>query len=213
MSSSAPRAQLCIWTAVDPAHEADFNRWYDREHMQERVALPGFQSARRFKAVDPRDSRPYLALYDTDGIEVFRSDAYRTAFQHQTPWSLANFGRMRGTQRRVGTLDVEIGDGEGGALALVVVPPEALAGVDAAGRLAAVVQQDDVVRCTLMRTEVTLSAPVTAGAAAPPADALLSVEATSAEGAAQAARALAEAVGIAVEAVHVFRLMWRHGRR
>ena len=31
--------ELFIWTDVDPAHEQDFNRWYDTEHMQERAAL------------------------------------------------------------------------------------------------------------------------------------------------------------------------------
>ena len=31
--------ELLIWTNIDPAHEDDFNRWYDREHMTERAAI------------------------------------------------------------------------------------------------------------------------------------------------------------------------------
>ena len=79
---------------IDPEHEAEFNRWYDREHMQERVAIPGFQSARRFKAIGDC-ARPYLALYYTDTLEVFRSQPYAQAFNNQTQWSLDNFKRMR----------------------------------------------------------------------------------------------------------------------
>ena len=101
MTSDTARGLLCIWTDIDPAHEVDFNRWYDREHMQERVAIPGFQSARRFGASQPCP-RPYLALYYTDSLDVFRSQSYRNAFTNQTTWSRENFTRMRGTQRRVG---------------------------------------------------------------------------------------------------------------
>ncbi|OXH89828.1 hypothetical protein CA831_12465, partial [Burkholderia multivorans] len=107
---SLPHGQLCVWTDIDPAHEADFNAWYDREHMQERVAIPGFTHARRFRATD-RGPRKYLALYVTDTLDVFRGDAYRRAFAQQTAWSLANFERMTGTQRRVGELTIEAGDG------------------------------------------------------------------------------------------------------
>ncbi len=120
MTVTAPRAQLCIWTNIDPAFEADFNRWYDREHMQERVAIPGFRFARRFKAVH-ETARPYLALYCTQDASVFTSEAYARAFQNQTEWSLRNFARMQGTQRRVGTLDVEAGEGQGGMLAAFVL--------------------------------------------------------------------------------------------
>ena len=35
MTSDTPRGLLCIWTDIDPAHEADFNHWYDREHIPE----------------------------------------------------------------------------------------------------------------------------------------------------------------------------------
>ena len=109
MTSDTPRGLLCIWTDIDPAHEVDFNRWYDREHMQERVAIPGFQSARRFGASQPCP-RPYLALYYTDSLDVFRSEAYGRAFANQTPWSLENFKRMRGTQRI--TCELTLRDGK-----------------------------------------------------------------------------------------------------
>ena len=119
MSTSQPQGQLCIWTDTDPdpVQEADFNAWYDREHMQERVAIPGFRYARRFKATDGGPRR-YLALYVTETLDVFRSDAYQRAFTQQTPWSLDNFARMTSTQRRVGELTLETGDGEGACLAL-----------------------------------------------------------------------------------------------
>ena len=30
---------------IDAAHEAEFNRWYNREHLEERVAIDGFLEA------------------------------------------------------------------------------------------------------------------------------------------------------------------------
>ena len=72
-----------VWTDIDAVDEPDFNRWYDREHMQERVALPGFRCARRYRALRGCP-RPYLALYDTGELAVFDSDAYRNAFEKQT---------------------------------------------------------------------------------------------------------------------------------
>ena len=211
-SSATARGLLCIWTDVDPAHTADFNRWYDREHMQERMAIPGFQSARRFAAT-ALSSRPYLALYCTDSLDVFRSAPYARAFANQTPWSLQNFARMRGTQRRVGRLTVEAGAGEGGALAMFVVPPPLLAEPGMAARLqqalTALPQQDHVIHGALLETDAALSTPVTADAAPAPADALVMVEATRADAASHHAAALATSLGLPAHAVHSFQTLWR----
>lgn len=206
----APRGQLCIWTDVDPAYETDFNRWYDREHMQERVAIPGFQSARRFHALGSCP-RPYLALYYTDDLGVFRSDAYRTAFANQTQWSLRNFERMRGTQRRVGELAVELGEGEGGALALFVVPEGRIA-IDALrAELAPVLERDHVICASVLRTDPQLSAPVTPNTPAVPADLMVTIEATRSEVAFDQALALAKALNVAPGGVHAFQMLWRLG--
>ncbi|MCR4465584.1 DUF4286 family protein [Burkholderia sp. SCN-KJ] len=201
---SLPHGQLCVWTDIDPAHEADFNAWYDREHMQERVAIPGFTHARRFRATDG-GPRKYLALYVTDTLDVFHSDAYRRAFTQQTAWSLANFERMTGTQRRVGDLTIEAGDGEGVHLALFVLPPERVDVPHLRERFDAALHEPGIHAARLFRTAPDLSAPIGADAAArPAADALVLIEGSDAAATRRVAAAIA-----GHDDVRTFDLLWR----
>lgn len=108
---------------VDAAHEQDFNLWYDREHLAERVAIDGFLEARRYVAVDAAPK--YLGLYSTKTFEVLDSPAYRTALANQTAWSLGHIGRFRNMLRSVARITVSRGVGRGAALGLVRIrPPE-----------------------------------------------------------------------------------------
>lgn len=106
---------------VDEAHEGDFNRWYDREHLVERVAIEGFLEARRYvaHAAGPK----YLSLYSTLDFEVLTSDAYRTALANQTAWSKQNIARFRNMIRAVARITVSRGTGRGAALGLVRIRP------------------------------------------------------------------------------------------
>ncbi|TDE11813.1 DUF4286 family protein [Jiangella asiatica] len=76
---------LLVMMEPEPGHENDLNRWYDEEHLAERLAVPGITSARRFRALQggPR----YLALYDLDGPDVVASPAYLERKRHPTPWT------------------------------------------------------------------------------------------------------------------------------
>ncbi len=115
--SQHAKGELLIWTDVTPENEHVFNQWYDTEHMQERASIPGFQWSRRYHSKTA--SRPYLALYRTDSLHVFTSDAYRQAFENQTEWSIRNFSAMRNTNRRVNAVTEVFGAGTGAAVSLV----------------------------------------------------------------------------------------------
>lgn len=106
---------------IDPGDEQDFNRWYDKEHLAERVAITGFLEARRLVAVSA--SPKYLNFYSTEAIETFTGPAYRKALQSQTAWSLRNLERFRNPLRAIARITASHGQGRGGAVAFVRIRP------------------------------------------------------------------------------------------
>jgi len=68
---------------VDPEHEAEFNEWYDHEHIPALSAVPGTLCARRFK--DTKGTHRYLALYHLASPDVPLSQAWKDGAG--TPWS------------------------------------------------------------------------------------------------------------------------------
>ena len=80
---------LLTMTEPTQAMEEEFNAWYDTEHIAERLAIPGFISARRW--VYPRakpGSGKYLATYELTGTDVLTTPEYLShAGEHFTPWS------------------------------------------------------------------------------------------------------------------------------
>jgi hypothetical protein len=68
---------------VAPEHEAEFNEWYDHEHIPALAAVPGVLSARRFR--DAKGTHRYLALYHLTAPEVTMGPAWKNAAS--TPWT------------------------------------------------------------------------------------------------------------------------------
>jgi hypothetical protein len=119
----AGKGMLLTSMDIDPSHEAEFNRWYDREHLEERVAIPGFLEARRYIAHAGRPK--YLSLYSTETFEVLDSPAYRTALANQTDWSKANIAHFKNMIRAVAHITISRGQGRGAALGIVRLRPDA----------------------------------------------------------------------------------------
>ena len=113
----AGKGMLLTSMNVDAADEAEFNRWYDREHLEERVAIPGFLEARRYVAHDGNPK--YLSLYATETFDVLDSPAYRTALANQTAWSKANIARFKDMIRGVARITISRGTGRGAALGII----------------------------------------------------------------------------------------------
>ena len=117
----AGKGMLLTSMNVDANDEAEFNRWYDREHLEERVAIEGFLEARRYVAHEGNPK--YLSLYSTETFEVLDSPAYRTALANQTAWSKANIARFQNMIRAVARITVSLGTGRGAALGIVRLRP------------------------------------------------------------------------------------------
>lgn len=119
----AGKGMLLTSMDIGAADEAEFNRWYDREHLEERVAIEGFLEARRYIAHEA--SPKYLSLYSTETFEVLDSPAYRTALAGQTDWSKANIARFKNMIRAVARITISRGTGRGAALGIVRLRPAA----------------------------------------------------------------------------------------
>lgn len=119
----AGRGMLLTAMDIAPEHEGDFNRWYDREHLEERVAIDGFLEARRYVAnhADPK----YLCLYSTATFEVLGSAAYRDKLAHPTDWSKQTMARFENMIRAVARITVSRGTGRGAVLGIVRLRPQA----------------------------------------------------------------------------------------
>ena len=119
----AGKGMLLTSMDIDAADEADFNRWYDREHLEERVAIEGFIEARRYVA--HTGSPKYLCLYSTETIEVLDSPAYRARLAKPTDWSKTTMARFENMIRAVARITISRGQGRGAVLGIVRLRPDA----------------------------------------------------------------------------------------
>jgi hypothetical protein len=191
----AGKGMLLTSMDVDAAHEAEFNRWYDREHLEERVAIDGFLEARRYVAHDGQPK--YLSLYSTATFEVLDSPTYRTALANQTAWSKANIARFRNMIRAVARITISRGVGRGAALGIIRLRPAASpdtlrAALDA---LLDPADLDGIISMHLIESDPALSKPLTEDAARPnpgAGDWFALIDATSAEAVPAAASRIAD---------------------
>ena len=211
----AGKGMLLTSMDIDPSDEAEFNRWYDREHLWERVAIEGFLEARRYVA--HQGAPKYLSLYSTETFEVLDSATYRAALANQTDWSKANIARFKNMIRAVARVTISRGQGRGAVLGMVRLRPLAVG----AETLRAVLQDaldpgllDGIISLHLIESDPVLSKPLTEKAAVvdPGAgDWFVLIDATDVNAipAAIAARlAHSTAFTSAVISTGVFRLMW-----
>jgi len=158
----AGKGMLLTSMDVDPSDEPDFNRWYDREHLEERVAIDGFLEARRYVA--HQGSPKYLSLYSTESFDVLDSPAYRTALANQTAWSKANIERFKNMIRAVARITISRGQGRGAALAIMRLRPTS-GGEDrlraALGEKLDPQKLDGIISMHLIESDPALSKPLT----------------------------------------------------
>lgn len=70
----------------------EFNAWYDSEHVPERLAVPGVETAIRYSSSEGVPN--YLAIYDLADKSVLDTEAYLSvAGERSSPWTKRVTGR------------------------------------------------------------------------------------------------------------------------
>jgi hypothetical protein len=199
---------------VDLEHEEDFNRWYDREHLEERVAIEGFIEARRYVAEE--GAPKYLCLYSTTTIDALNSPAYKTRLASPTEWSKKTMARFKNMIRSVARISISCGKGRGAMLGIVRIRPPA-GGHDTLREALRVALDphsvDGVISMHLIESDPALSGPTTeipAAAGAGAGDWFVLIDATDATPADSAVRRLADNIALTPMVISsgTYRLLW-----
>jgi hypothetical protein len=74
---------LAIFNDCRAGREAEFEAWFQGEHLLERLSVPGFVFGRRHKAIS--GSCGYFNFYLVESPEVLTSKAYLERLDHPTP--------------------------------------------------------------------------------------------------------------------------------
>lgn len=127
------RAFMAIWHDIDASGEAEYSDWHTRQHMPERLGVPGFLAGRRGVDWNLQHQR-WFTLYETRTLEVLSSDDYRARLNNPTHWSNRTQPSFRHFARSACILSASTGRGIGGAMATIRLDmhEDALAGFEAA---------------------------------------------------------------------------------
>lgn len=115
------QAVLAFWHDVAPGGEAEFDLWHVREHIPERISVPGFLQLRRYVtlASGPR----YFYFYETESLETLRSPAYLARLNDPTPWTRRMLPLYRNNKRTACRVTMSVSAGLGGAVATLELGP------------------------------------------------------------------------------------------
>ena len=105
---------LALWMDVAPAEEDEVTEWYIREHIPDRIAVPTYVRARRFKA---RQGAGYVAIYDATSVAGLSHAGYLALLGNISEWGLRMRGAFSGTARGTFRCQSSVAAGEGSSIA------------------------------------------------------------------------------------------------
>jgi hypothetical protein len=110
--SLAGLGAVCIWHDLLPEARDDFHQWHNREHMPERVGIPGFGRGRRYVAVT--GTPEYFNLYEAESAEVLGGQDYLNRLNAPTEWTRRVVPSFRNVSRSICRVVYTNGVGQGG---------------------------------------------------------------------------------------------------
>jgi hypothetical protein len=105
---------IAIWNDILPESRDAFFEWHSREHMPERLSIPGFLRGRRFAAINA--DIEFVTLYESPDVGIYSSDAYKARLGQPTPWSREVLPGFRNNLRGVCRVGYTAAHADGGFL-------------------------------------------------------------------------------------------------
>ncbi|KAH0579234.1 hypothetical protein H2248_003385 [Termitomyces sp. 'cryptogamus'] len=96
----SPKGLIFVSSEPGSVPEAEFNDWYDNEHIPPRLDVPGILSSSRYKAVDSL-TPSWLAMYDITTPDVAQSPEYKSLAPNASQREKQIMGNLSRINRRV----------------------------------------------------------------------------------------------------------------
>lgn len=99
----------------------DFHEWHSKEHLAERVGIPGFRRGYRYERVE--GASLIFVMYEVEDVGVLTSDAYLARLNDPSPWTRRAMGYFANNNRTLCRVRASVGRGVAGhALTLQIRP-------------------------------------------------------------------------------------------
>lgn len=102
---------LSVWNDWS-SDDVEYNDWYDREHIPQRLSFPGFIEASRYEAVDA--DRRYYTSYNLSSLAALNTAEYKDCSASPTPRTRKNLPSFQGMIRAAFHSAESAGRGMGG---------------------------------------------------------------------------------------------------
>jgi hypothetical protein len=171
---------LCVMNDIAPACDRrDYEAWYQQDHVPDRLGIPGFLHARRYRRLHgPRAE--FLTFYETATPAVLCSAPYLKRLAEPTDWTARIMAHFRSMSRSICRVALDQGQSGAGGLLALMVHQEA-----SAEALTALLQHPGVTRVRLWQADPTVTVPSPEERLRPGGDAafatIIIVEGTNAE--------------------------------
>jgi hypothetical protein len=115
--SPKPQAALLLLFDIAANAIAEHDDWHTREHLPERLAIPGFLRGSRWIATAgaPR----YFVMYEVRDLATLASPSYLARLNSPTPWTAKMMKSYVGMQRTLCSVAASFGAGLGSTALLV----------------------------------------------------------------------------------------------
>ena len=78
-------AMMLVYVDIDTEQDADFNAWYNEEHIGDLLGLPGFLNAARYETL--KGGPRYLACYELESAAAVQSEEYLNFRRNPSEWT------------------------------------------------------------------------------------------------------------------------------